>query len=296
MISKIQYEGFEDGEYIEEKVRTFEELISLIQNFPFSYNTNKQLVFTVENSICLSIENGDLLKIMSFHTERFDIWYYSIHDKLYYAFYINGREKLIALLEDIYQNNFFSLEQYEIVYTKSDKELLNSFYTKDFNYSINNRWVKFLFFNCVMEVIAFCIGIYFFISSLIERNVNYGFLLFFALSLPGLLIYLNYYFKSKDYILILSKGSPTFQFGKKNTLQTFNKNEIARFEEVGITQTRSPLNQFYYLIIKMKNGAKIIIPNILISELELMIKFPKLNGSTRKKNPIIRAKSLITQS
>ena len=83
LTSKIQYKNFEIGEFIEEKERTFEEIMELIERFPWELQREKIVIDLTNPSVTIQGKNNDYLKIALFYNGKFVLRYFDQKQTLY---------------------------------------------------------------------------------------------------------------------------------------------------------------------------------------------------------------------
>lgn len=295
MITKIQYNYYEDGEYTDIQYLDLSEILHLFNTFPFSDSSkHKSFVYSAEDSICLENTNNQFLKIVKYHPDYYHLLYFNSKDFSLHQKLVQQSNDVIDIISNFYESALFNPSHYCFDTPSFQEKLLESFKGKSFEYSTRKRWKSYLFKDNILDLIYLICGLSLLFWGLLTHKSIFPSLILLPLGIISCTLFLNYYLKSKDYVLILSKGSSTFQYGPKAALQTFEKSNIKSFEEIGIKNIRAPFNQYYYVKITMKDNTVVIIPNIIISDSDLQLKFPRLNGSTRKQMPYIFEKSLIS--
>lgn len=80
----------------------------------------------------------------------------------------------------------------------------------------------------------------------------------------NLILFFQYYYNSKDKILILSKGNDEFYFGNKEQPIKYTKSQIINC--TSLSPERGILMEFALVLLEIENGTKLVIPNIMVDE------------------------------
>lgn len=83
LISKIQYQNFEAGEFVEIKERSYEETISIIEAFPWTEERNNLKVDLTNPSITIVNSYNEFLKIALYYNGKFVLHYYNNSEELF---------------------------------------------------------------------------------------------------------------------------------------------------------------------------------------------------------------------
>lgn len=83
LISKIQYNNFETGEFIEEKERSYTETIKLIESFPWNQQRQKLLVSLTNPSVTIEGKQNDYLKLSVYFNAKYVLYYLDENNTLY---------------------------------------------------------------------------------------------------------------------------------------------------------------------------------------------------------------------
>ena len=76
----------------------------------------------------------------------------------------------------------------------------------------------------------------------------------------------------------MSKGNEIFYFGDKENPIKYNKTQILRYTTIRIRNSKHTISNFALVIIELKNGGEIRVPNILLDYTLLEC---KLSGISR---------------
>lgn len=286
MISKLQYNNYETGEFSEEKERSLKEIISLVHNFPWEKQRDYFVNGLTSPSITLEDNEGNYLKLALYYNGKFIVFFHTANNKLYSHAVIHI-EDFTPIINEFISNsidlNSFKKEEYLGINS------LKHFATNDFAYELSfKKNFLYIFFRSGIGFIALPF-LYFFIKAAFNINKIFPIIFLsiaaiFYIALP-LYYYFNYYIFSKKLHLILSKGKNEFYYGPSNDIRIFNKNEIENIKVYSSTYSRNPLAGFAICKILLISGEELIIPNILIDEEVLIKKF--------KPELIIRVNKLI---
>ena len=282
LTSKIQFNNFEVGEFIEEKKRTYEDTIEIIENFPWNPQREKIVIELTNPSITVESESNEYLKLGVFFNGKFVLHYLDNEQTLFTKSFID--------IKDTYKylKNYFD-ETFDTTDFKRERtwlqDNLKHFVSQDFNYTVTAHTVKKFLWST--SAISFAFTIFFIFCFLFRKGIfNYGILIFMILNMflvgggLNLILFFNYYFYAKDKILIMSKGNDVFYYGSINSPSEYNKNEILQFTIISSRSSRSPINGFAFIKIELKDGTIIKIPNLLVDHYSLEQKlfgYPKVD-------------------
>ncbi len=284
LISKIQYNHFETGEFVDEKERSYEEVISLIENFPWEEQRNNDLLIDLSSpSITIQDDDRSYLRISLYRDNKFILYFYD--GKSLYS-------KIVLKFTDAYEDidEYMALLSPDLTHFKKEDTTFKSpevhFRSKDFIYKVDpnnpgayitaNTWVLLLLLTaCLIVLISTSymigIGMTLFLSAV----------LLFAFGPINLFLTANYFSHSKGKMLQLSKGSSTFKYGDVGNPVEYNKSDIADVTVERNTSTRCTWNEFTVTTIKMKNGDVFKIPSILLKADSIDKKLPVTKVTTK---------------
>lgn len=295
LITKYQLSGCEDGEYYGIAERNIEETIQLIQDFDWKSERQHLSVDVTGAGICIENELGDFLKICNYYHHKYIVYYYD-HKKrnVYYKIF----ETIDETLEEV--RLFFQYKTLE-GYTKENKHFANQrfkFSTNDFIYE-SSIWKSLKSPTIIYAIIAF---IFIILPSLYYQTGTMIALImcifiFSILIIPQLPFLIKFNSAAKGYQLIISRGKSDFHFGKKDSLNIYNKTDILYINEVGYSNSRHPLSDVQYIRLTMKDGTILLIPNTIIDSIDLAMKLDAYeiyeDPSFKKKWPWLKESNLI---
>ncbi|QES89491.1 hypothetical protein [Rhizosphaericola mali] len=274
MISKLQYNNYETGEFSEEKERSQEEIISLVHNFPWEKQRDYFVVGLTSPSVTIEDNEGNYLKLALYYHGKFIIYYRTTANKLYTHTATNIEEFKSILLDFTSKkidSNSFKNENYLSI--DSSKH----FVTNDFLYRLSSkRNLIYFFFRTGTGFIV--IPFLLLLIKAVNNAKTFAPIIFLSIvflifvGLP-LFFFLNYYIYSKNWNLIISRGNEYFYFGLKSDMKQYAKKDIEKVKVYGSSNGRTPLAGFSLIKIILKNGEELIVPNILIDENTLIKKF-----------------------
>jgi hypothetical protein len=295
LISKLQYKNFEPGEFIEEKKRKYEETIQLIETFPWNEQRDHIIIDLTNPSITIEGENNDYLKLAIFFNAKFVLHYLNAQKILFTKSFTDFKDSYK------YIRNFFELSSFDMSDFKQENTWLKNniihFVSQDFNYIVDSKNIKrFLISTSGMN---FGISLFFLLLFLIEGTGKAGavgvtvilIMLFIIGGGINLILFFNYYFYSRNKILIMSKGSDIFYFGNINDPIKYNKKDIKFYEEVR-GRGKSIFTNFAVITIEFINGNQIQIPNLFLFYSSLEEKLYQCKRIDKGGIPLVRSTTL----
>jgi hypothetical protein len=231
LISKVQYNNFEAGEFVDIKERSYEEVIKLIEGFPWTKQREHLVVSLTNPSITIEGINNDYLKIALYYQGKFVLYYLEDNGDLFTKSF-ERLEPIHEYVKAYFEKNKLDTTGFKKTNNTISKILIH-FRTNDFVYKMKNpnAFTQFAY------SISFLYGILVLFILNKERNFNpnpnYLLIIFFgasALFLIGfpILILYNHYINCKNKILIISKANPIFYFGDLDDPKAYNKSDIAQ--------------------------------------------------------------------
>jgi hypothetical protein len=293
LTSKIQHRNFEIGEFVEEKQRSFEESIALIEHFPWEEERKKILISLTNPSITFQGKNNDYLKLALYYNGKFVLHYYDQNQTLYIKSFFGIKDSYK------YIKAFFELSVFDYSEFRKENTIFQSnlkhFVSQDFCYKVTPKVIKRYLFST--SSINFGVGIFFILLFTFKSNFHINPIgIFFALLLimimgggVNLILFFNYYSYAKDKVLIMSKGNNTFYFGDKGNPVKYDKTEIIRFVTSKVRNNKSPISGFAVVTIELKNGIDIQIPNLLVDDLALENKLDGIPGVIKNRFPLVKS-------
>lgn len=269
-ISKIQYDFFEKGEFVEIQESNAEQILKKIDTFDWGrYRKNMYTLSLTCPSITIEHPDRSYLKIGLYYYGEYILYYLSPSKKLFHKV-ANTLEEVKQLLMS-YLNGKFQLDIF-IKYWEIEMCPERFFKTKKFYYRVNwerNLWMLLM---PLILFVPFCFIAFRDVKMSYESVFIILFMTFFFVFFSGIPFYLflDHYFFSRKLVLELSRGSDEFSFGEKDNLKRYNKADIARIIDWGYHTigTRGPIwDNFHVYQLEMKNGETLKFTSLLISGL-----------------------------
>lgn len=284
IISKIQYRNFEPGEYVEEKVRTLEESIRLIKDFPWEVQRVNNPIGITNPSITFEDADGNFLKVAPYYNKRFAVYFLKDKKFLYVKNGVESDEvnNIIRIFFDEIPFDTSTFSRKTSFFTNSKKQ----FYLNDFKYEIKGPFYfldNFFYSNSFFTLIYATACFFIFIFHKETRQDKIGALIcFIGFIVAACLAKLYFYASAKGKTLILSKGNDTFQYGDKDNLATFNKQKIA---SIIIPPAKRGLgfDSHVYKIL-FQDGSYLVIPDIILPPFKFSGKFPGIKIECARTN------------
>jgi hypothetical protein len=292
LLSKIQHNTFEIGEFVEEKERSYEETIDLIECFPWEKERKNLAVSLTNPSVTIQSKNKDFLKLALFYNGMFVLHYFNGQEVLFTKSFTNIKDTYS------YIKNFFEQEQFEAAGFKKEntwmQHNLKHFISQDFRYTVTKQSVKnFLISTSGFNFVAtlFLIGLFIFKPNAHTEFPVIIFMLVFMFLVGGginLIIFFNFYGHVKNKILIMSKGNDVFYYGEIGDPVKYNKSQIIEYRSIMVRNSRNPISGFALIIIELKDGNELMIPNLLVDYLALEQKLSGIPRIDENRTPFIR--------
>ena len=160
LTSKIQYNNFEVGEFIDTKKRTYNEVIDLIENFPWNKQREKIVIDLTNPSVTIERESGDFLKFAVYFNNKFVLSFLDPAKILFTKSFINKAEAYV-FIKKYFDETFDSAD-----FKRQSTWLINNlkhFVSQAFVYTVNyTRIIKFLWSTSAL-IFTISIFFYFFI-------------------------------------------------------------------------------------------------------------------------------------
>ncbi|PJJ84418.1 hypothetical protein [Mucilaginibacter auburnensis] len=268
LISKIQHDTFEKGEFIDEKFRDLSETLEIIKAFPWDLERTLTDVKLTGPSVTIQNQQGDFLKAAIFFNNKFCIYY--LHNNAVYEYPVSDLQSVYTEVENFF-NNVLDLEKYHRNLFQIDAR--GHFETDSFEY-----WVKIW---RVLKLNIFTLtfsGLFLIANIAIIRDlvqfppvILLSLLSCFIYILTGRIFYAAYI--NRNNYLKISKGNNTFLFGYHSSdIRSYNKTEVTKIVTYEAKGNRNPVLVEIYEIY-FKDGTVIKISNMLISWFDLFDKF-----------------------
>ncbi|MCB0647815.1 MAG: hypothetical protein KDC49_14195 [Saprospiraceae bacterium] len=273
--SKVQYKNFEQGEYVSEKLRSFDETLELIGTFPWKEQREDIHIDFTNPGIVVESENGIYLQIALYYNQKFVLRYFNGKQKLYTRS-LNRLQDSYDVIREFYKSDNLDLSLFkkEISWVMPSYKV---FKTKSFEYELN----KAVIFEHVLKTsLGRLIGLVVILCFIANNDVSHlnwsvklllSVIIFSIFGGLNLLLLLDHFFYFKNKKLKLSKGNDTFYFGVKNDLKSYEKQNIKEYliynPQFGAGRNLKPNIRLFIII--MDNGDEVIIPNIFFSEWDI---------------------------
>lgn len=267
LISELQHNTYEKGEYSDEQLRTVDETIQLIKDFP--WDAERALTDIQLTGPSVTIQDNDLnyLKLGLYFNGKFCI-YYLDKDNHLHEYHAPTIEEAYNLVKDFFEQTL-DLKPF-------DKHLFNignkpHFVTNDFVYRVNP--VRVIASVAALSIYALSV-IYLIIygnhHSTERQFPGMAFIFIFLIGIfIGYIAFIN--MSGRHQYLQISRGNNQFLYGlDEQHIMTYYKTDI---EEIIHTQSRNMSNTQ----IRLKNG-EVIKPTMLITDIDLLQKFPEKSG------------------
>ncbi len=278
MLSKVQHQNFEPGEFVDICYKNYHEIISLIEDFPWNKERDRIIIALTNPSITIEDEKGNYLKLALFFNGKYVLHYFDKEQHLYTKSFTDYRGAY-PYIQSFLEEGKLNLKDFKKEYTWNQHNLIH-FATKDFHYFLTKGKVrKFMWGQNFASLL--CTSIIAFIVILAIHRLQYATAFFLIIvSSPfwvfNLLLSSNYYNYAKRKMLYMTKGENVFYYGDKSAPTKYNKEDILKVVEHAV-RGRNVANGFSFLKIHFENGDTIKIPNILVNNSELRNKLYMCN-------------------
>ncbi|RYE20440.1 MAG: hypothetical protein EOP51_17815 [Sphingobacteriales bacterium] len=267
--TKVQYNGFEIGEFTDIAHRTLEETLLLVDAFPWQENQMQETDILTFPSVTIENNSGNYLKLGCNYSREYQ--FYFVSEGSLYVNMVNGMDSVADIIE-----HFFCDKDLTPFFRKDILHFLvkRHFVAKEFAYRI--RWYKEIIF-AILPLLAICAAIIILISG---GNI---FLTLFAFVVPfsfgsGLLFFqLTYLVQSFGRTISISRGVDLFEYGFRNKMKKYSKSQIKRIRNYQCSGSRNIFGFFTATLIEFNDGDSILINSTLISDMTLHDKFRWIN-------------------
>jgi hypothetical protein len=285
LITKIQFNNYETGEFTEEKERTLDETIALINAFPWEQQRKDLRVSPTNPSITTQNTEGSYLKIALYYNGKFVLYFLDPTQKLYAKSFFSYADTYPYIRKFVEQETFDSAG---FLYQRTwPSHNLIHFADKDFHYELTDKsalqyllvtsWFSFAFTLALTGVmIAHPFNLLLFLLVIFPTMFVLGGGL-------NLLLFANYYPYCKGKLLFMSKGHDIFYYGLPDNPESFDKKNITSVTYHQPRGTRNPLVYFSWVNIEFKDARKLVIPNLLIDSSDLINKLAGFQDRLIKK-------------
>lgn len=266
-ISKLQYPTCEDGEYYDERERSIQETLVLINNYPWERYKHAEIDITCP-SVTITDESGNWLKIGNYYGSQ--CVYYLDSKNCYYELYRITFDEVNKKVEDFF-NGCLNLDSFAKSKIKGFGKK-QYFSTKKFDYTVN-VWRVFLFTAelSMVSIILLLITLAVAMTSVYQALVL---MIIFLMSFAIPIYCFSKMFRYKGWHIHISKANNDFTFGRNNGENIlYNKTEIVKITNTTSINNRQPV-AIEFLEITFKDGESIKFPNILLTYTQLLKKLP----------------------
>jgi hypothetical protein len=273
LLTKIQFNNFETGEFTEEKERTLDETIAIINAFPWDQQREHFSVGLTGASITIQGPNDDFLKLALYYHEKFVLYYCKGPKSLY--------TKSFAQYPDAFPiiQSFFDDAEFDTTSFRHEttwfQHPATKFQTRSFIYDLNPAR---LVVTATPLLFIFIYTLVFTLGGIFGRPsarppLTVLALIFWCVFFAIAWLFLNHFKTSKGHVLILSKGKDEFAYGPAAAPIWRNKLDIAELITHG-RRGRGGYSATTRVEIIFKNNASFNISCLFISWDDLMQKFP----------------------
>jgi len=267
LISKLQHNTYEKGEFSDEQPRDLDETIQSVKDFPWDAERALTDIQLTGPSVTIQDDDLNYLKLGLYFNGKFCV-YYLDRDNHLYEYHAKTIDEACGLVTDFF-NQTLNLSLFE-------KHLFNignkpHFITNDFIYRVK----PFRTIAPIALLSAYVLLILYIISQGGFNPTNKAIpmvALLFIVSIGILIGYMVFMTMSgRNQYLQISRGNNQFFYGMdEQHIMAYNKADI---EEIIHKQSRNMTD----VEIRFKNG-EIIKPTMLISDVDFIQKFPEKSG------------------
>ena len=273
LVSKLQFKDCEPGEFFNSAMRSLDETISLIKEFPWAIQREHTPVQLTCPSITIEHSNGTFLKLGPFYNGKFTLYFLEKSGKVQQKVFVNLDES-IAVITDYFKGKDISAGFSEMHFISHHKK---HFVTARFEYMLTgNRILQFLLYPELFYLVFFSWVIL--TSSHAKAHQLQGILLGFGfialITGPNWYLFFNYFRNSEDLYLRISSGHQKFLFGTKENYEEFNKSDIEKVYIYMNTSPRSQIHGYCIYEICFLNGFRISFSSLVMSEYKFRGKLP----------------------
>ncbi|MFM2385945.1 MAG: hypothetical protein RL660_702 [Bacteroidota bacterium] len=291
LISKLQYNNFEHGEFVDAQLRTYEETIALIENFPWREQREKIEIGLTGPSVIIEGDDGSYLKYACYYNKQYALYYYNSRKELFVKSLNNSADA------KAYIAAYFTQDEFDVSAFRKEntfaRNISKHFISKSFKYTTSTK-SNFVFFvhQTILDLISVAIICYCSTLGQSFENINFiglAALIFIVLLVVGfwtkLILFIEHQRIARGKCLILSKGSSTFSYGDEFDMSVYDKSFIREYIIKQKQGQRSFTRGFALTGLILKDGSVIKLPNLLISEDEVIEKLPTVKGRVRSTIP-----------
>jgi len=286
LISKLQHNTYEKGEFSDEQPRDLNETIQLIKDFPWDLERPLTDIQLTGPSVTIQDDDVNYLKLGLYFGGKFCVYYLDRDNHLYeyHTADIEAAEKLVAdffnktLGLGVFEKHFFNIG--------NQPHLISN----NFIYKVKPSRV-FMLIAFLLVYIGLFIG---FAASIPSDTPFILYPCLFILIIGGFILYtVLLAIQNRSLYLQISRGNNLFYFGKDeqniSAYEKLNIENIVIYENNDRRGFRLDFNK--KIEVNFQNGDCLIIPNILISSYDFLSKFPNELGI-----PVIYSSSRLFKS
>jgi hypothetical protein len=277
LLSKIQYNNYETGEFTEEKDRTLQETITLINTFPWQQQREHYAVGLTGPSITLQGPNNDFLKLAAYYHGKF-VLYYCKRPKTLYSKSFDQCSDALPFLQSYFNDTEFDTAAFHQQNTWFQRPE-SHFITRSFIYDLN-----------AARLLSACAPSLFLLTyaSILSFAVLFGNPSVHALLLVAIPFWLGFFYflrllfnhasACRGQVLIVSKGRDEFAYGPADAPHWMNKKDIVEL----ITHGRRAKGGYFAMTrveIILQHDPSVDISCLLLNWDDLMRKFPGIPQS-----------------
>lgn len=268
LISKLQFKNYEAGEFTHTSTRTFEELIKLIERFPWKEQREEIVIDLTNPSVTIEGRNKDYLKLALYYNQKYVLYYFNEMQQLFVKSFVSLQDAY-NYIKQFYETAVFDTTDFKkepTIFQKNSKHFISN----DFKYTVTPSSARKYLFSTSGMNFMFSLFILLFIIYKGFNGLNTFLLigLLIAIFTIGggihLILFISYYKYVADKTLTLSKGNDQFCYGSINNPIFYKKNDIIKYSIIRSQGSRNQFNGFAITEIEFKNGEFIKIPNLLL--------------------------------
>lgn len=267
LLSKLQYQTYEKGEYSDEEMRSLEETINLIHTFPWEEERPLTNIQLTGPSVTV-FDGSNYLKTGLYFNNKFCLYYLDNANRLY-EYPVPTLNEACTIVRDFF-NGKINLQ----LFTPRTLPVNSKSYFATDNFEYRIKPGRVLMLNTLLLILGIVLLVTAIAAFSTASIFDELFLLIPAIIINGILIRILYHAViNRNNYLKISKGNPAFYFGySKNEIKSYDKNNIWQIIVYEPKGSRNP-NTIIVFEICFTDGSVIKFSNMLISYTRLMSKF-----------------------
>ena len=281
MLTKIQYNNYEPGEFTDMEERTVEEAILLIESFPWDQQREHFSIGLTGPSVTIESIDHQYLKLIPWYHGKFILQYFNALKQLY-SHSFNSPPDAIPFIRCFFDSPSLDTTAFRHETTWFSNPA-GHFRTRDFQYSLS--WRRILPVVLLLVVFLWPLLTMSFLGLEVPSFGHFLLLIpavFCVYYLRLISVIVNHYRASEGKVLILSKGKDDFAYGPANDPIPLRKQDIRSIVTYGRVN-RGGYPSWTKVKITFKDGRSIDISCLLIEHDKLIGKFPGRTSSVIKK-------------